>query len=80
MTKPCERATCPPTQNMSFSLPFGKQNPQLEKNHSAGWWPEAREDIKLRGVECDVHLEDTAPAQLENCLRSTKSIPTLIST
>lgn len=70
----------PPTRMCHSPLPLGEQNPKPGQIHSAGWWPEAWEDIRLRTEGESVHLKDTAPSQLKNYLCSTKSMPVLFLT
>lgn len=68
----------PPAQTGHSPLPSGGQNPEAEQIHSAGWWPESWENIRLRTERCVYNRH--SPAQLESYLGSTTSVPTLFST
>lgn len=67
--KPCERVPllpAPLARTCHSPAPLGELNPKPDRSHSASWWLETREDIRLRIEERDVHLKDTRPALLKS--------------
>lgn len=77
-TQVCGRAPPAPAQTGHSPLPSGEQNPEAEQIHSAGWWPDPWENIRLRTERCASNRHSLA--QLKSYLGSTASIPTLFST